>query len=92
LVMTTSLYLELINPNQEDAPTIEELAKVGAIGPDGVHRTLSIYEWITQFKDDTAHYGEWRELFALLMQLANKIDRSKLINGARRSDELSALL
>ena len=92
MVIATSLYLELINPNQEDAPTIEKLAKVGAIGPDGIHRTLTIYEWVTQFKDETAHYGEWRELFALLMRLANQIDHSKLINGARRSDELSALL
>ena len=92
MVIITSVYLELINPNQENAPTIEKIAKIGAIGPDGIHRILSIYEWITQFKDDTAHYGEWRELFALLMQVANKIDRSKLINGARRSDELTALL
>ncbi|MHC1680771.1 MAG: hypothetical protein AB9860_05945 [Methanomassiliicoccales archaeon] len=92
MVIITSIYMEMINPNQEDAPTIERIAKIGAIGPDGIHRTLTIYEWITQFKDDSVHFGEWRELFALLMQVANKIDRSKLINGARRSDELSALL
>ena len=62
---------------------LDDRVIIDATAPDGIRHSLSIRAWHEQLIND--HYEDaWKRMGAKLLAIADKVERSGLIKGAKR--------